>query len=203
MERETTNMSRKKRVGILALQGAFAEHALSLQKLGAEAIAVRQPHELKKLDGLILPGGETTTISYLLMADGFTKLLRELGTKGFPIFGTCAGMILLAKNVPGLNTDTLGVMNIKVERNSFGRQVNSFEIPLRIAVLGEIPYPAVFIRAPVILEAETEVEILAHLPNGTSVAARQGNLLVSAFHPELTSDGRFHSYFLDIITRYS
>ncbi len=196
-------MSRKKRVGILALQGAFAEHALSLQKLEAEAIAIRQPHEVKRLDGLIIPGGETTTISYLMMAYGFTKLLKEVSLKGFPIFGTCAGMILLAKNVPGLNTDTIGVMDIKVERNSFGRQVNSFEIPLHISVLGEVPYPAVFVRAPVMLEAKPEVQILATLPAGTPVAARQGNLLVSAFHPELTSDQRFHSYFLNIIAECS
>ena len=132
---------------------------------------------------------------------GFIEPLRELSQSGFPIFGTCAGMILLAKTVLGLEVETIGGMDIRVRRNGFGRQVDSFETSLSVLALGEAPFPAVFIRAPIIVEAEPGVEILACLPGSTPVAARQGNLLVSAFHPELTSDLRLHAYFLDIVSR--
>ena len=191
----------KKRIGVLALQGAFAEHITCLRELNAEALAIRLPQELDNLDGLIIPGGESTTIGNLMMPYGFTERLRELQQHSFPIFGTCAGMILMAKSVIDLDMANIGTMAIKVRRNAFGRQVDSFETLLSIPVLGEAPFPAVFIRAPVIVDVESEVEILANLLDGTPVAAQQGTLLVSAFHPELTSDLRLHAYFLDIVSR--
>jgi 5'-phosphate synthase pdxT subunit len=194
-------MNNKKRIGVLALQGAFVEHIACVQKLGVEALAVRSVQELKNLDGLVIPGGESTTIGKLMVPYGFIEPLRELSQSGFPIFGTCAGMILLAKSVLGLDVETIGAMDIRVRRNAFGRQVDSFETSLSVSALGEAPFPAVFIRAPIIVEAEPGVEILARLSDGTSVAARQGNLLVSAFHPELSSDLRFHAYFLDIVSQ--
>ncbi len=194
-------MNGKKKIGVLALQGAFVEHIASLQNLGAETLSIRLPRDLGSLDGLIIPGGESTTIARLMVPYGFMRALRELSQDGFPIFGTCAGMILLAKSVLDLDVETIGAMNIKVRRNAFGRQVDSFETFLSVPALGEVPFPAVFIRAPIIVEMDPRVEILASLPDSTPVAARQGNLLVSAFHPELTSDLRFHAYFLDIISQ--
>jgi 5'-phosphate synthase pdxT subunit len=195
------DMHNEKRIGVLALQGAFVEHITGLKKLKVEALAIRSVQDLRSLDGLIIPGGESTTIGRLMVPYGFIGALRELSHNGFPIFGTCAGMILLAKSVLGLGLETIGTMDIKVRRNAFGRQVDSFEASLSVPVLGEAPFPAVFIRAPSIVEAEPEVQILACLPDGTPVAARQRNLLVSAFHPELTSDLRFHAYFLDVVSQ--
>lgn len=189
------------KIGILSLQGAFAEHAASLQKLGLEALAIRLPQDLEDVDGLIIPGGESTTISQLAINYDLMKILKKLAQNGFPMFGTCAGLILLARNISDSKIETIGVMDIKVQRNAFGRQIDSFETPLAIPVLGKIPFPAIFIRAPIIEETNSTVEILARLPNGTPVAARQGNLLVSAFHPELSLDLRFHAYFLDIVSR--
>ncbi len=194
-------MNNKKRIGVLALQGAFGEHITSLKKLKVEALAIRSAQDLMSLDGLIIPGGESTTIGRLMVHYGFVEALRELSQNGFPIFGTCAGMILLAKSVLALDVETIGAMDIKVRRNVFGRQVDSFEASLSVSALGEAPFPAVFIRAPIIIQAEPGVEILACLPDGTPVAARQRNLLVSAFHPELTSDLRFHAYFVDIVSQ--
>ncbi len=189
------------KIGILSLQGAFAEHAASLQKLGVETLAIRLPQDLEDVDGLIIPGGESTTISQLAINYDLMKILKKLAQNGFPMFGTCAGLILLARSISDSKIETIGAMDIKVKRNGFGRQIDSFETSLTIPVLGKIPFPAIFIRAPIIEEANSTVEILARLPNGTPVAARQGNLLVSAFHPELSSDLRFHAYFLDIVSR--
>jgi len=195
-------MDAKKKIGVLALQGDFAEHMASLRKLGAEALAIRLPRDLESLDGLIIPGGESTTIGRLMVSYGFVQTLRQLSQDGFPVFGTCAGMVLLAKSVLDLlDVATIGAMGIKVRRNAFGRQVDSFETLLSVPALGEVPFPGVFIRAPIIIEAEPGVEILASLPDGTPVGAKQGNLLVSAFHPELTSDLRFHAYFLDVVSQ--
>lgn len=191
----------REKIGVLALQGAFVEHIASLQKLGVEALAIRLPQDLEGLDGLIIPGGESTTIVRLMSSYGFMKVLRRLSQDGFPMSGTCAGMILLAQSVLDLDVETIGALGMKVKRNAFGRQVNSFETLLPVPALGEVPFPAIFIRAPIITETEPGVEILASLPDGTPVAARQGNLLVSAFHPELTSDLRFHAYFLGIVSR--
>ena len=194
-------MDCRKKIGVLALQGAFAEHIANSQKLGVEASAIRLPQDLENLDGLIIPGGESTTIGQLMSLYGFTKALRKLSEDGFPMFGTCAGMILLAKSALDSDVETIGAMDIKVRRNAFGSQVDSFETSLPVPALGKVPFPAVFIRAPIIVEAEPDVEILATLPDGTPVAAKQGNLLVSAFHPELTLDLRFHAYFLNIVSR--
>ncbi len=187
------------RIGVLASQGAFAEHIAILQRLEVEALPVRLPRELVGLDGLIIPGGESTSISKLMLDYNLVNETKNLARNGLPIFGTCAGMILLASKTSDLGVELLGVMDITVRRNAFGRQKESFETELSIPVLGEKPFPGVFIRAPVIERANSDVEIIASLADGTSVAARQGRLLVSAFHPELTSDLRFHQYFLDIV----
>jgi pyridoxal 5'-phosphate synthase pdxT subunit len=187
------------KIGVLASQGAFAEHIKTLHKLDIEAVPVRLPEELKGVDGLILPGGESTTISKLLHAYDLMRKIKSLAGDGVPIFGTCAGMILMAKQIYGNNTTSLGLMDITVKRNAFGRQVDSFETELKIPALGKVPFPAVFIRAPVIESCEKDVEVLARLDDNTVVAVKQGKLLATAFHPELTNDLRFHQYFLDII----
>ena len=188
------------KIGVLASQGAFVEHIAVLHRLKVEAVPVRLPRQLGGLDGLIIPGGESTSISKLLLDYNLTNELKNLAKNGLPVFGTCAGMILLANEISDQNnTEPLGVMKIRVRRNAFGRQRESFETELSIPVLGEKPFPGVFIRAPIIEQADSEVEILARLTDGTSVAARQGKLLASAFHPELTDDLRFHQYFLNIV----
>jgi|FaiFalFF_MnMetaG_3_1042247.scaffolds.fasta_scaffold01172_2 5'-phosphate synthase pdxT subunit len=188
------------RVGVLALQGDFLEHCQVLEAVGAEAREVRLPADLEGVDALILPGGESTTIARLLDAAGLRlPLLRRIG-EGMPTWGTCAGMILLAKRVREERPLPLGVMDIEVARNAFGRQVDSFEADVEVAGLPGGPFRAVFIRAPVILSAGPGVEILARLPDGTPVAARQGSLLATAFHPELTDDLRLHRWFLQMVT---
>ncbi len=188
------------RIGVLASQGAFAEHIAILQCLEVEALPVRLPRELVGLDGLIIPGGESTSISKLMLDYRLASEIRNLAGNGLPIFGTCAGMILLAKKISDSDVEPLGVMDITVRRNAFGRQRESFETELSIPVLGKEPFPGVFIRAPLIEEAGSGVEIIARLADGSGIAARQGRLLATAFHPELTDDLRFHQYFLDIVT---
>ena len=189
------------KIGILALQGAFAEHIAVLKKLKVEAIPVRLPQQLEGLDGLIIPGGESTTITKLMVHYKLKHKIIELAKNNFPIFGTCAGMIVLARELSSSGGVTpTGVMDIKVNRNAFGRQVDSFETEISIPVLGEKPLTGVFIRAPLIESVGKEAEVLARLDDGTIVAARQGKLLVCSFHPELTDDTRFHHYFLDIVS---
>ncbi len=188
------------KIGVLASQGAFIEHITLLTKLETEAVPVRLPGELKGLDGLIIPGGESTTISKLMTAYDLKEKVGALAREGLPLFGTCAGMIMMARHVSGNGAPSLCLMNISVKRNAFGRQVDSFETKLAIQVLGEAPFPAVFIRAPLIEKCENGVEILARLKDGRIVAAREGKMLVAAFHPELTGDTRFHQYFLDIVS---
>ncbi len=188
-----------KRLGILAMQGAFVEHIGILHQLGVEAIPVRLPCDLEGLDGLIIPGGESTSISRLMGMYDLIDAVRTLAAEGFPIYGTCAGMILLAKEAVGLEESSVAAMDIRVRRNAFGRQVDSFETLLKVPALGPSPFPAIFIRAPLIERVGPRVEVLARIPDGPVVAARQDNLLVSAFHPELTSDLRFHRYFLDLV----
>ncbi|MDO8688246.1 MAG: pyridoxal 5'-phosphate synthase glutaminase subunit PdxT [Dehalococcoidales bacterium] len=187
------------RIGVLAAQGAFIEHMAVLRRLGVEAVPVRLPGDLEGLDGLIIPGGESTTISQLLVDYKLLDRLKKLAQNGLPIFGTCAGMILLANDVPDPRVEPLGVMQIKIKRNAFGRQRESFETELVIPVLGDKPFHGVFIRAPAIEQVNNGVEILSRLADGTIVAARQGKMLVAAFHPELTDDLRFHQYFLDMV----
>ncbi len=187
------------RIGVLATQGAFAEHIAILCQLEVDTVPVRLPHQLVGLDGLIIPGGESTSISRLMLSYNLSNEIRNLAENGLPILGTCAGMILLANDIPGTDVEPLGVMDIEVRRNAFGRQKDSFETELLIPVLGEEPFPGIFIRAPVIEQVSDGVEILARLADGTSVAARQEKLLACAFHPELTDDLRFHKYFLNIV----
>ena len=187
------------RIGVLASQGAFAEHIATLRQMEIEALPVRLPRELTGLDGLIIPGGESTSIGQLMQDYNLLNEIKNMAENGLPIFGTCAGMILLANKTSDSDIKPLGIMDITVRRNAFGRQKDSFETELSIPSLGEKPFPGIFIRAPVIEQANSGVEILARLADGTTVAARQGKLLASAFHPELTSDLRFHQYFLDIV----
>ena len=187
------------RIGVLTLQGAFAEHITMLHQLGVEVLPVRLLQELRDLDGLVIPGGESTSISKLMLDYNLLSEIRNLAKNGLPIFGTCAGMILLASEILGSNVESLRVMDIIVRRNAFGRQRDSFETELSIPVLGEKIFLGIFIRAPIIEGVDSEVRILAKLADGSSVAARQGKLLVSAFHPELTDDLRFHRYFLSIV----
>jgi 5'-phosphate synthase pdxT subunit len=187
------------RVGVLALQGSFAEHAEALRAAGATPVLVRLPDHLEGLAGLIIPGGESTAIGKLLVLSGLLEPLRHAVTGGMPVYGTCAGMILLARDTGGLDQPLLGVMDITVKRNAFGRQLDSFEETLSVPSLGEAPFRGVFIRAPLIEKAAPSVTILARLGDGRVVAARQGGLLASAFHPELTNDLRMHRYFLGMI----
>lgn len=188
------------KIGVLAAQGAFAEHIAALNKLDAAAVPVRLPAELEGVVGLIIPGGESTTIGHLMSSYDLANEITRLARQGMPIFGTCAGMILMARQISGNSARSLGLMDITVTRNAFGRQVNSFETDLQIPALGKKPFPGVFIRAPRIENCAENVEVLARLSDGTIVAARQRNLIVTAFHPELTDDLRFHRYFLDIIS---
>ena len=187
------------KIGVLASQGAFAEHIAVLCQLGVEAVPVRLPQELMGLDGLIIPGGESTSIGRLVLAYNLTNEIKDLARNGLPIFGTCAGMILLARKNSDAHPEPLELMDMTVRRNAFGRQKDSFEAELLIPVLGEKPFPGVFIRAPLIEQVDNGVEILARLADGAVVAARQDKLLASAFHPELTDDLRFHQYFLEIV----
>ncbi len=190
------------RIGVLALQGAFIEHIHILQSLGVEAVEVRLPDDLIDLDGLIIPGGESTTIGKLAVIYGLIDPIKQFASDN-PIWGTCAGMILMAKDV-GSDQPTLDLMDIAVERNAFGRQLDSFIADLTVTRLdnGQIkPFPAVFIRAPR-LESTDEragVEVLARLKDGSAVAARQGHWLATSFHPELTGDSRFHEFFLSLV----
>jgi 5'-phosphate synthase pdxT subunit len=187
------------KIGVLALQGAVAEHITALSTLNTEATPIRLPSELNGLDALVIPGGESTTIGKLLSDYGLMEPLRKLARQGFPLFGTCAGMILLAKKVADLDLKPIGAMDIEVTRNAYGRQVDSFEADLTIPALGDGTFHGIFIRAPVIQKTNPGVEVLCQLNNNV-VAARQGKLLACAFHPELTNDFRLHRYFLDLIT---
>lgn len=182
-------------IGVLALQGAFVEHEAALKKLGVEVREVRLPEQLEGLRGLVIPGGESTTIGKLLVEWKLLEPLRARAREGFPLYGSCAGAIIMARDV-GRDQPRLGIMDIAVERNAFGRQVNSFETPLRIPVLGDPPFPGVFIRAPKIVQVGPGVEVLSRLADGTVVAAQQGPHLAVAFHAELTPDTRLHEYFL-------
>lgn len=187
------------KIGVLALQGAFLEHEKALRALGAEACEVRLPQDLDGLDGLIIPGGESTTIGKLATSYGLIEPLRTFANQ-HPTWGTCAGLIFLARDIGVERQPILGLMDIKVNRNAFGRQVDSFEIDLPIIGLaGEAPFHAVFIRAPLVEQVGSEVDVLATLPEGGIVAVRQGHLLGTAFHPELTDDLRLHRYFCDIV----
>jgi pyridoxal 5'-phosphate synthase pdxT subunit len=189
------------RVGVLALQGTFIEHINILRQLGVEASPIRLPRELDTVDGLIIPGGESTTMLRLMESFELVRPIKEMARGGLPIWGTCAGMVLLAKDVSNYEMETLGLMDAKVRRNAFGSQVDSFEADLDIPLVGEEPYRAIFIRAPIIEGFKTSVRVLASLADSTVVAIRQNRLLACAFHPEFTDDLRFHSYFLSMISQ--
>lgn len=192
------------KIGVLALQGAFIEHINILRGLGVEAVEVRLPEDLEGLDGLIIPGGESTTIGKLANAFELTEPLRRFAADK-PVWGTCAGMIFMAKRISanaGRDQPLLGVMDIVVERNAFGRQVDSFEMPIDVSVFRNgrgSPFPAIFIRGPRLVAAKGDAEIIARLPDGTPVAAQEGHWLVTSFHPELTGDTRFHEYFVELV----
>ncbi|MDF2855011.1 MAG: glutamine amidotransferase [Neobacillus sp.] len=185
------------KVGVLALQGAVREHIQSLEECGVEAVAIKRIEELKEVDGLILPGGESTTMRRLIDKYDFMDALKNFAAEGKPMFGTCAGLILLANNIVDYNEPHIGVMDITVERNSFGRQRDSFEADLAIKDVAD-SFPAVFIRAPHIVEAGAEVEVLAK-HNERIVAAREGQFLGCSFHPELTDDHRITAYFVEMV----
>src|SRR5215510_15870898 len=186
------------KIGVLALQGAFIEHEKKLQEIGAEAVEVRMPEDLEGLDGLIIPGGESTTIGKLAVEYGLIEPLREFA-QAKPTWGTCAGMIFLAKDIGMDRQPILGVMDITVNRNAFGRQIDSFETDLPISKLGDEPFHAVFIRAPVVTGVGKDVEIIARLEDGKIVGVESGHLLATAFHPELTDDDRLHQHFLKLV----
>jgi pyridoxal 5'-phosphate synthase pdxT subunit len=189
------------KIGVLALQGAFIEHIKALRLLKVEAVEVRKLEQLRDLDGLVIPGGESTTFGNLAVEYGLMEPIRAMCEAGKPIWGTCAGMIFLAKGA-GRAQPLIGVMDISVKRNAFGRQVDSFEVNLDVPALEpRAPFHAIFIRAPLIESVGKGVEVLAKLDDGTIVAARQGNLLATSFHPELTNDTRFHEYFLKCLKK--
>ena len=190
-------------VGVLALQGDFREHSKMLAEVGAQAREVRLPADLEGLDGLIIPGGESTTIGKLMVAYNLQQPLRDLIASGTVVWGTCAGLILLARETDNARAGQplLATMHIRVKRNAFGSQGDSFEADIQIPALGEPPFHAVFIRGPSIEHINEGVEVLARLDDGTIVAVRQDNLLGTAFHPEIGGDPRFHAYFLRLIAR--
>jgi 5'-phosphate synthase pdxT subunit len=186
-------------VGVLALQGDFREHIAVLESLGADARAIRRPEELARVGGLVIPGGESSVMDKLSRLFGLAEPLKEAIRAGLPVYGTCAGLILLADRVLDAiaGQQSLGGFDISVRRNAFGSQLDSFETDLHIPVLGDRPVHAVFIRAPVVEDVGAGVVPLAALPDGRVVAVEQGNLLGTSFHPEMTGDTRFHRYFLD------
>ncbi len=189
-------------IGVLALQGDFAEHIAALSSIGVEAVEIRLPSQLAGIDALIIPGGESTTITRLLDTYELREPIRRLGAAGLPIWGTCAGAIVLAKQASDLDRPNLALMDIDVRRNAFGRQVDSFEADVQVERFGEPPLHAVFIRAPIIEHAGANVDVLARLDDGTIVAALQDRLLATSFHPELTGDTRFHKLLADLATAY-
>jgi 5'-phosphate synthase pdxT subunit len=188
-------------IGVLALQGAVSEHLAMIERCGARGVAVKRPSGLSGVSGLIIPGGESTAIGKLIDEYAFAGPIREMAASGVPIYGTCAGLILVSSRVKGRHGTILGLADVTVERNAFGRQVDSFERELEIKGISQEgrPFRAVFIRAPVIEETGPGVEVMARMEEGV-VLARDGNVLLGAFHPELTDDERLHRYFLEMVT---
>jgi 5'-phosphate synthase pdxT subunit len=180
------------RIGVLALQGAFAEHVVALRAIGVEPVEVRLPAQLATVDGLIIPGGESTAIRRLIDRWGLREPILELAASGAPLFGTCAGMIVLAREIAGGEAPVLPLLDVTVRRNAFGRQLESFETELDVPLLGSTPVHAVFIRAPVVERVGPDVDVIARLPDGRIVAVRERNVVATAFHPELAGETRFH-----------
>ena len=186
------------KIGVLAIQGDFAEHITILRRLGVETQEVRLPDQLGDLDGLIIPGGESTTLSRLMTIYELREPIKKMASDGKAIWGTCAGMIMMASEIPEKDPIPLGIMDITVIRNAFGRQIDSFEHDLTIETLDPLPYHAIFIRAPVISRVGHEVEVLAALEDGRAVAVQERHLLATSFHPELTKDSRLHRKFANM-----
>jgi 5'-phosphate synthase pdxT subunit len=191
------------KIGVLALQGAFREHVATLAAIGVEGVEVRLPEDLLEVHGLILPGGESTTLRRLVRRWDLAEPILDLARSGAPIFGTCAGMIVLSKSIAGGEEPVLPLLDVVVERNAFGRQLDSFETDLDIPILGERPVHAIFIRAPIIDEVGPEVDVLARLDDGRIVAVRQGNVIATAFHPELAGETRFHRLVATMATEHA
>jgi 5'-phosphate synthase pdxT subunit len=188
------------KIGILAVQGAFREHQNIFNQLGAETVQVRLPEQLEGIDGLAIPGGESTSIGKLMREYNLIDPIQTLAQEGLPVFGTCAGMIVMAKEIEGDNPPHLSLMDVKVNRNSFGRQKDSFETDLAISAIGADPFPAVFIRAPHIVSVGEGVEVLSSYEDRV-VAVQEGRFLALSFHPELTGDSRLHQHFLNMVER--
>jgi len=180
------------KIGVLAVQGAFAEHVSMLRSIGVEPVEVRLPAHLEEVDGLVLPGGESTAMRRLIDRWGLRQPILDLAAGGAPLFGTCAGMIILATEIAGGEEPVLPLLDVTVERNAFGRQLDSFETELAVPLLGDQPVHGVFIRAPVIERVGPEVDVMARLEDGRVVAVRQRNVIATAFHPELAGEPRFH-----------
>jgi len=185
----------QKVIGVLDLQGDVTEHLKSIEKTGVKALSIKTPFLLKEIDGLIIPGGESTTISKLMVIYGFFDAIKLFILEGGAVYGTCAGTILLAKRVIGNTLPTLNLLDIEIERNAYGRQVDSFEEEIQIKEIEQVPFKAVFIRAPIIRKTGNDVSILALL-NGYPVMVRKNNILATTFHPELSDDTRIHEYFI-------
>lgn len=191
------------KIGVLAIQGDFLEHRQALARLGVEAPEIRLPHQLEDVDGLIIPGGESTTIAQLIDIYGFRDALRERARQGMAVWGTCAGMIVIADRLTDARPEPLRLMDIEVSRNAFGRQVDSFEADIEFQDIEGAPFHCVFIRAPVVNRLGASVRTLAALDDGRPVAVRQGRLLATAFHPELTGDSRIHELFARMASQAS
>ena len=189
------------KIGILALQGDFVEHTALLNKLGVTSCEVRLPQHLESVDALIIPGGESTTLSRLMSIYQLREPLKDMARQGNAIWGTCAGLIMMAGEITEEDPVPLQLMDIGVHRNAFGRQIDSFEQDLKVNEFGTSPFHAIFIRAPVITRVGERVKVLAALPDGSPVAVQEGKLLATSFHPELSGDTRFHRHFLDLITK--
>ncbi len=190
------------KIGVLALQGAFREHLDTLRAIGVEGVRVREPADLAEISGLIFPGGESTTMRQLIERWGLREPILDLAAQGAPLFGTCAGMIVLATQIAGGESPILPLLDVTVERNAFGRQLDSFEAEVPVPVLGDTPVHAVFIRAPIIERTGPDVDVLATLDDGRIVAVRQRNVIATAFHPELAGETRFHRLVATMAAEY-
>ena len=190
------------KIGVLALQGAFREHLDTLRAIGVEGVRVREPADLAEISGLIFPGGESTTMRQLIERWGLREPILDLAAQGAPLFGTCAGMIVLATQIAGGESPILPLLDVTVARNAFGRQLDSFEAEVPVPVLGDTPVHAVFIRAPIIERTGPDVDVLATLDDGRIVAVRQRNVIATAFHPELAGETRFHRLVATMAAEY-
>jgi pyridoxal 5'-phosphate synthase pdxT subunit len=195
----TERQERRPRIGVLAVQGAVREHVAAIRDIGAEPVEVRLPRDLVDVDALIMPGGESTTMRRLIEAYGLREPIAALARRGAPVLGTCAGMILLAERLDDGEEPFFGLLDLEVRRNGYGRQLDSFEADLDFPALGDEPLHGVFIRAPLVTDVGPRAEVLARDPDGHPVAVRQGRVLATAFHPELTGDRRLHRLLADLV----